>query len=1642
MEQKRYEDTPTEEGALSGGGELCSLPRRLPFLEAGRQKESAVYTDQAARSCPAAATLAFLVMLQEEEKASSVRQQVLIYRTLQALLQHGLEVEPTRDLIVAASKQLGPLLAQEGPRELQAAASHTLATLAHGHFNPVMTELQRHLRPFRLPSEFALLTLGRLAAANVYGSIPFFGITLATLQTVVRWILDGRRRRALCTALEQMCRAIQVYLRNWGKCSYPRISVQRFAGHLFPLYAPMARTWLPGGDPQVQAAVLKVLSPVLSILLSRREFQAQVHEDLLLLSALYESRVDPLLLLSQILEASLVNRHPIPKMLVDPLARALSHQICPRGREQPHHQENCAEISRLFLYLARSRPSELLGALQRQLEEGCEGARVTLLLLLSKVAGAQAPEVWSRRQLCVKAVKAVLRDDSARVRLATLQVIGKLLHVGYLEKVEGWPLHYIALQLAVSSHQLTHPTRRLPLGGLEEKAIERAAMEALHAPPWQPRRELWARLLSYLMRPHCATSTVPLCHALRLLAKQRLRRAAHKEGGLDPGDTPTPQEVLARLLSLAVSPLEGPGRGAAALLLLEALRPELYQEVAEHCKYTLEEAVWQEKLLEFLRKSLQQQQQQQQKQPPPPPPRGGREEGGGWILGLAQEFAKQLHLTQGSSIEKVFLHKALGMALSWAGEAQGVTCQLREVLLQADHTEESQQEGGTVLSLSPPPPPPPPPQGLRWCLAYCAEGQLPAVLAALSHFEEQAVPGEEELDAETGCLHSGQGLPERARLRSALLLLYSSTVLRAPWEQLRPHLGGRIVPGILRHYAASPGPQRAKDTELVLSFTQSVSELSLSIQGHGETPDFRLPQKQALLGHLVDILKAQSSEEASGSPVCREVLAALWHLSQVPEPLPHEESVELAERCLNHVLALPPSGLSGDATQGLPTKTVAAVSRLVEALLGEPVAEWCQQAFQLLGYWLVSEREGQRARAMQVAAHLLKARLQRSSVGRDAISPPLPLGQFGHFLGTLGPSTHDALGTIRKGAGQCIEALLSIPGTARRPTPEGRAKEWRLQCIQRGLRSESAGEVHLASLRMAKLVARALPSEEILPFLRSLLEQLRTLSAACDQAALSWFEVAAGERRADLKDKWAEDPSLRRSLAQALCGLARHHHRAVCDSLVEQPLLQPRARRELWGALATPENSQASVLKHLLRWVKADVDGAPHSVSVLIALQEVVSALGDCARLFPLFAELCHALLRRLSQDWPGEMPAAVSPLLGSHGELGTGQAGPRGLAVAVLRSVLSRALPEAAQEMEAEKAWTALEEPQSLLKGVASLGRALAHADNPLLERLLRRLLRALRSKGGPSHGLALAFCVELVGHPSLLHQPETLGHLLSSWLAAAREGDGPLRFLSVRGLGNLAEGAPQEAQKHPEALLGTLLQGLGSPARPEVALESLRALGKAWGCLRAWHARRTLQAVSRQLCDYLGHVSVGEPRRGGGLSLRPPFCSKEPNPPLLRRRTPQPRCSWGRRLPPIQWPCPPPAGGLCTLPSFLCGFCPLEGHQGLCGLEHSRCFGFSRKGSPPPSLPFPPAGGRFPPGCGLRAPREAGWGHPAQPRHDLRQGNPSPLGGSLAPLLGSQPRRGPGLLHHLPPVRPFLGPAGPRAGDGGPAAAADGPL
>ncbi|CAM4546322.1 unnamed protein product, partial [Caretta caretta] len=162
------------------------------------------------------------VLLEKLQKDEQSR--VDIYCALEKVLQQdtqGLERRLLEKIITLASNHMRET--QEATNELKVAASNTLVTLARCYFNDVMCELLYRLE---LPEEFIFITLGNLSSAYALECIPFVGMILNVMISMLELVKDSRMRQAFCgTFFWKKCsRAVNGYFTNWGKCPFPRMA--------------------------------------------------------------------------------------------------------------------------------------------------------------------------------------------------------------------------------------------------------------------------------------------------------------------------------------------------------------------------------------------------------------------------------------------------------------------------------------------------------------------------------------------------------------------------------------------------------------------------------------------------------------------------------------------------------------------------------------------------------------------------------------------------------------------------------------------------------------------------------------------------------------------------------------------------------------------------------------------------------------------------------------------------------------------------------------------------------------------------------------------------------------------------------------------------------------------------------------------------------------------------------------------------------------------------------------------------------------------------------------------------------------------------------------------------------------------------
>ncbi|CAM4606323.1 unnamed protein product [Lepidochelys kempii] len=416
-----------------------------------------------------------LEKLQKDERMQrrkEVQNRIDIYYVLEKLLQQdtqGLERRLLKKIITLASNHMTET--QEARNEVKVAASNTLVTLARCYFSDVMLELVYHLE---LPEEFIFMTLGNLSSAYALKCIPFVGMILKDMISMLALVKDSRMRQAFCGVLEKCSRAVNVYFMNWEKCPFPRMGESQFCKNILPLYSHVTSKWLSCEELELKKAVIKALGPMMGILLHKKEPQNPIFKEISWLLEQYKEEIDVFHVtksLSQLLEVSGEYKIPLPKAKFQAICRALHNQICSPAKQLSI--ENHKELFHCVLLLARSSPDDMLAFLHKQQEIEHEAVRVMSLELLRAIVGADLPETRVKKLLIVKST---LSDQNAT---GTFDRFGSLIgriapySCDSLATSRQWVVDCISCLLCIQGQSIN-------LGSAEEEL--RCLREALRAP--------------------------------------------------------------------------------------------------------------------------------------------------------------------------------------------------------------------------------------------------------------------------------------------------------------------------------------------------------------------------------------------------------------------------------------------------------------------------------------------------------------------------------------------------------------------------------------------------------------------------------------------------------------------------------------------------------------------------------------------------------------------------------------------------------------------------------------------------------------------------------------------------------------------------------------------------------------------------------------------------------------------------------------------------------------------------------------------------------------------------------------------------------------------------------------------------------
>ncbi|XP_055280209.1 maestro heat-like repeat-containing protein family member 2A [Moschus berezovskii] len=1393
----------------------------------------------------------------------STQRKINIYNILQEIIQQEGELEErcVQRLVAIASKEMRDMLEMEGYVRAEV-ASDTLVALSRNHFSLVMYELQHHLKPLNLTEEFVIVTLAKLANGNVFEFMPYMGITLATMFTMLRLANEAKMRQVICGAMETFCETVQFYLRHLEDSVYPVMTEDQFAVRLFPMYRYFVTVWLRSSDPEVKLGVIKSLKPMLNLLLPNDDLREQVYDYIPLLLAEYQGSLEALFItqvLRQILEMSVITNSPVPQMQLHTIFTELHVQVCSKApAQQQYSSQNLTEIVHCFIALARSYPKELMKFFLSQMEMSKEAVRVGTLALIRAVVSADEPKMNMRTiYLAIRVVKNTLSDTRSKVRMAILRIIGQLALSGFQDRIKGWGLKYVSVQLTLSTYKLTNHRDNFYQRDLEEKMVHKVTMDTVRiitSSVSGMTNEFWVRLLCYIMETDYTEALTPICVSLTNLAERQLH-AKDEEANAGKSrhvDLPAPQKLLARLLVLMSSPYKGEGRGIAMLNLLKTLSqsiapsmadmweleiPLLVKYLEEHTEFTWNQKTWEDRLIQFLRNSLK------------------KTRGSNWSLRLSKELNNQIESFDSPSLEKGFLYRALGFTLATGLEADKVEVLLLELLYKTDYGNDFDREG-VIL-----------------CFGLCARGQVKTVLGVLHDFEERIQ--ESEQSWQIGAWRKDHPW-RRETVKGALMVMYSCVASYCHPQMLLTHVDNPITAKIIHHYSSS-----CQDICLKLAFMKSVVQVTNAIKNIKDLEDFQFAQKATLTRIIKAIIKAEPTDSLV-SPVRTMAMDALSYLSKLKPFYSAEESSELMDISIRSVISLQPPGESNESIKTLYTDALRALEQLMEGLMQRHLdPKGLQEMVHLLEKWILSEKEWEREKAVNLHLHLVQIYVQ--SVG---VCIPLKLGQFGSLVGLIAPGTCDSHRKTRLASMDVLASLLDLRAS-QACSSWGTSKELELEKCKEDLQDSDMEKIFSVSSRISKVACLQFNCDEVVSLVQKLCENFGAMDLQHDKASVTWICTFLQMRVKELEDKVAEilgailvhlpmvdHQGVRRLLIEGILLLGRCHQETVLTALLRQPLPMQSHLTEVWLAVAENVPFTRTMLHALMGRLQARFTPRANATSkadiwrlaavdplmTLCTIHLLIERMDWDSRLLDLFPDLIYALLLQLGSS---QGPEAMSPVLKTWRLVHTGtlpeEVNLQRVTIRSMQLLFRRLNSESLLcTLEEQGVWTLLESSSTFLQGVSQLARLCVRSpESYYRQRLSELALRGMASEALSCRISSTAVCVEFMSDP-ILHREKLLKRAVLMLEKGVEQEDEVLRVLSLRALGNMALGAPRKVRQYRKLLLEKCLCSLRGPGvTTSVTSEGLEVLAKVLVELREGDLGSAFNAISEQCRAFFDNES-----------------------------------------------------------------------------------------------------------------------------------------------------------------------------------------
>ncbi|KAI0238779.1 Protein SHOOT GRAVITROPISM 6 [Lamellibrachia satsuma] len=239
--------------------------------------------------------------------------------------------------------------------------------------------------------------------------------------------------------------------------------------------------WLQSKEVKLKQIVVEALGRM-SHIMSRNKLEEQFPRLLPAILNLYRRNMEPYnitLGLCLLLDAVVHNGSTIVGVHLDNLLAVLFPLICqPVDYSLPMTVKNHNEVLRCFAILVVPFSDRLINHLLQKLEPNNDKAKMAMLAILRHLINSSGPHIEDKQALIMSGLKALLSENSNKVKKVLAQTVIAMAHHSYLE-MEGGHLY---IEFIV--HQCTPSTR--PTGEFKVRPSTKPTGE--HSAPFHQNR--------------------------------------------------------------------------------------------------------------------------------------------------------------------------------------------------------------------------------------------------------------------------------------------------------------------------------------------------------------------------------------------------------------------------------------------------------------------------------------------------------------------------------------------------------------------------------------------------------------------------------------------------------------------------------------------------------------------------------------------------------------------------------------------------------------------------------------------------------------------------------------------------------------------------------------------------------------------------------------------------------------------------------------------------------------------------------------------------------------------------------------------------------------------------------------------------